>query len=73
MATTTTHSVITPLLDASERFFTTLANWFEGRMRIQSRRDQIEALERKTDEELSRLGLRRDQIAVHVFRDKFYT
>lgn len=34
-----------------------------------SRRDQIEALEAKSDEELAAMGLRRDQITRHVFRD----
>lgn len=34
-----------------------------------SRRDRIEALEAKSDEELAAMGLRRDQITRHVFRD----
>ena len=37
-----------------------------------SRRAQIEALEAKSDDELAELGLRRDEIAYHVFRDLFY-
>lgn len=37
-----------------------------------SRRAQIEALEAKSDEELAEMGLRRDEIAYHVFRDLFY-
>ena len=37
-----------------------------------SRRSQIEALEAKTDEELARLGIKRQDIAYHVFRDLFY-
>lgn len=37
-----------------------------------SRRDAIEALERKSDAELARMGLRREDIARHVFRDLYY-
>ena len=37
-----------------------------------SRRDQIEALEAKSDAELAQMGLKRDLIAYHVFRDLFY-
>lgn len=73
MANITTQTIATPLRDAWERFFATLARSFETHMRIQARRDQIEALERKTDAELAELGIRRDEIALHVFRDKFYT
>ena len=40
--------------------------------RVQCRRDLIEALEAKSDDDLARLGLSRDTIASHVFRDKFY-
>lgn len=40
--------------------------------RGQSRRGLIEALEAKSDDELTRLGLSRENIALHVFRDKFY-
>lgn len=36
---------------------------------VRSRRDQVEALEAKSDEELSRMGLTRDRIVAHVFRD----
>lgn len=73
MATTSTHTIATPLRDACQRVFSTLARRFEAHMRIQGRRDEIEALERKTDEELAQLGIRRDEIAIHVFRDKLYT
>ncbi len=73
MATTTTQTIATPLRDAWERFFSTLARRFEAHMRIQGRRDEIEALERKTDDELAQLGIFRNEIAIHVFRDKFYT
>ncbi len=44
----------------------------EARIMRFSRRDQIEALEAKSDTELARMGLTRDQLAQHVFRDRFY-
>lgn len=34
-----------------------------------SRQGQIRALDAKSDEELARMGLTRDRIVVHVFRD----
>lgn len=41
--------------------------------RIKSRRDQIEALDALSDTDLARIGLTRDTIVWHVFRDKFYS
>ena len=38
-----------------------------------SRREQIEALQGKSDHELARIGVRRDQIAYHVYNDLFYS
>lgn len=73
MANITTDSNATPLRDAWARFTANLGRRIEERMHVRSRRDEIEALEAKTDAELARLGLRRDQIASHVFRDLFYT
>lgn len=73
MATTTTNTITTPLRDAWQRLTATLERSFEAHMHVQSRRDEIVALEGKTDAELARMGIRRDQIAVHVFRDLFYT
>jgi len=44
----------------------------EAHGRKASRRDAIEALEARTDAELARLGLRRADIPMHVFRDLYY-
>ena len=54
------------------RFFTKLASDYEAYAYKKSRRAQIEALEAKSDEELAKLGLKRDDIAFHVFSDMFY-
>lgn len=53
-------------------FMAGFARAYERYARMQSRRDLIEALDAKSDDELARLGLSRDTIALHVFRDKFY-
>ncbi len=48
-------------------------NWFgEGLvkyMESRSRLDQVEMLESKSDAELAKMGLTRDRILQHVFRD----
>ncbi|MDR9484566.1 MULTISPECIES: hypothetical protein [Sediminimonas] len=41
-------------------------------MHQRSRVDQIEALQAKSDAELERMGVARDDIARYVFRDTFY-
>ncbi len=51
---------------------TSLAVGFEAHAHRASRRDQIVALEAKSDEELARMGLRRDDIIHHVYRDLYY-
>ncbi|NHQ74277.1 hypothetical protein HAT86_07335 [Roseovarius gahaiensis] len=46
---------------------------FEAHAYKASRRDQVDALETKSDAELARMGLRRDQIVHHVYRDLYYS
>ncbi|KEO56456.1 hypothetical protein [Thioclava pacifica] len=41
-------------------------------MERQSRQSQIQRLEAKSDAELAAMGLSRDRIVAHVFRDRFY-
>lgn len=45
----------------------------ERQANLSGRRNMIEALEAKSDAELARMGLRREDIAYHVFKDLFYT
>lgn len=54
------------------RLLAALADGIEAHGRIASRRGAIEALEAKSDAELAAMGLRRADIARHVFRDLFY-
>lgn len=50
-------------------FLTRIGDSMAAYMDSRSRRDQIEALEAKTDQELAQMGLTRDRIIAHVFRD----
>lgn len=51
-------------------FFTRIGEWFTLVMEAQSRANQVQALYSKSDAELAKLGITRDQIPYYVFRDK---
>ena len=72
MANITTNISSAPQRGLWARFIGGLERGINAQARVQSRRDQIEALEAKSDAELDRMGIRRDQIAYHVFKDLFY-
>lgn len=55
-----------------DAFFASIGQGMNAYMERRSRMDQITRLEAKTDEELSNLGIKRDRIVQHVFRDLFY-
>lgn len=55
-----------------DAFFTRLGQGMNAYVESHSRREQIEALEAKTDEELARMGLTRDRILDYVFRDMIW-
>lgn len=44
----------------------------EAYMQRRSRQDQFVALQNKSDEELAAMGIKRENIALHVFGDLFY-
>jgi uncharacterized protein YjiS (DUF1127 family) len=70
MASTTTNSSGRPgFLGA---VFARLMQGLENHMRVASRRDLVERLEAKSDAELAELGIRREDITKHIFRDLFY-
>lgn len=54
------------------RLFASLARGLEAHHHVASRRDAIEKLEAKSDEDLAKMGLKREDIPYHVFRDLFY-
>lgn len=58
--------------DVWKKFVAALVRGLEAQARVTSRRNRIEALEAKTDAELARMGIRREDIPYHVFRDLFY-
>ena len=73
MTTTTTDIQHTPRGGFLRRMFDAILRGLEAHAHVASRRHLIEALEAKTDAELAALGIRRDQIAQHVYRDLFYS
>lgn len=60
------------LMARVDAFFATLGQGMNAYMHRKSRMDEIEALNAKTDTELAAMGLTRDDIPRHVFRDTFY-
>jgi uncharacterized protein YjiS (DUF1127 family) len=72
MASTTTDIATAPRKGSLARFLDGIERSVERSARVRSRRARIEALEAKSDDELARLGIRRDDIAYHVFKDLFY-
>lgn len=73
MSNITTNASAAALRGAWNRFIAALDRGCNRIALRGSRRAQIEVLEAKSDEELARIGIQRDQIAYHVFRDVFYT
>ncbi len=53
-------------------FAAAFVNWMETYADTKSRHAEIEALSAKTDAELAEMGLTRDRIPHHVFRDLYY-
>ncbi|OOY26556.1 hypothetical protein BMI90_17135 [Thioclava sp. L04-15] len=70
MAFTTT--VGQPGQSVLTRAFHAIAGGLVTYMERQSRQDQIQRLEAKSDAELAAMGISRDRIVSHVFRDRFY-
>ncbi len=53
-------------------FFAAFARGMERYIERKSRSAQVQQLEAKSDAELAAMGLKREQIALHVFRDLYY-
>ena len=77
MAYLTTHTA--PATDAFAKirkavagFGQSIVRGLENHAMARSRFDRIERLNAKSDAELAAMGLTRDGIAKHVFRDLFY-
>lgn len=74
MAYTTANTQILPshLRVRIDSFFATVGMGFNAYIERRSRMDQIQRLDAKSDAELAEMGLTRDGIPRHVFRDLFY-
>lgn len=72
MANITTNIPASPLRDGWKKVTAALVRGLERQSQVTSRRNRIEALEAKSDAELAAMGIRRDDIAYHVFKDLFY-
>lgn len=55
-----------------DAFFNRFGQGVNAYVESRYRQDQIAALEAKSDLELARMGLTRDRIIAHVFRDVFW-
>ncbi|MEZ5714297.1 MAG: hypothetical protein R3D85_03435 [Paracoccaceae bacterium] len=55
-----------------ERLMASIVRNFGAYADARSRRGRSRPLEAKSDAELARMGIKRDQIAYHVFSDLFY-
>lgn len=73
MATVThIHSAAAPRADKRGGFFQAFAAGMVAYMERRSRSEKIAALQAKSDAELTKMGISRDQIPAYVFRDLFY-
>lgn len=59
------------LLTRISEFFSSMAVSLQVANESQARLDQIQRLQSKTDDELAAIGLTRDDIVRHVYRDMF--
>ncbi len=66
---TNNHGAVTGT--ALRDFFFGLANGFNAYLERRARTDEMRNLNQLSDAELARMGLTRDQIPFHVFRDRF--
>ncbi len=68
----TTFFTRTETAGTGRRILKAVAEAMTRYMERQSRADQIQRLQNKSDAELAQMGLRRADIVRHVFRDRFY-
>lgn len=73
MAHLSTNAPLSSALRARlDTFFAGLGQGFNAYVESRSRINEINALNEKSDEELAEMGLTRDDIPRHVFRDLLY-
>ncbi|MEO9781536.1 MAG: DUF1127 domain-containing protein [Sedimentitalea sp.] len=69
---TATHQAFAPAGNPISRFFSAIGNALVAMSTSNARVRQVEALQRLSDEELEERGLKRSEIARHVFHDVFW-
>ncbi len=69
MTSTTTNTAIA---ENRPSIFASIGTFFSAYAHAASRRDQIDALQALSDDELAARGLAREDIVAHVFADKLY-
>lgn len=74
MALASTNSVTTSrnIIDGISGFFTSIGRWLVALAEADQRLKQLERLSSLSDEALAARGLQRQDIALHVFRNKLY-
>jgi uncharacterized protein YjiS (DUF1127 family) len=72
MATIATATPASGIRASFQSFRESLAFAFAAYLERRTRSDEMERLNALSDAELSKMGLRREDIARHVFRDLFY-
>ncbi len=69
---TADHQAFAPTGNFISRFFSTIGNALVLMSTSNARMRHVEALQRLSDEELEARGLKRSEIARHVFHDVFW-
>ncbi|MEC7256825.1 MAG: hypothetical protein VXW58_03310 [Pseudomonadota bacterium] len=72
MATIATAAPTSGVRTSFQSFRAALATAFAAYLERRTRADEIERLNALSDAQLAKMGLRREDIARHVFRDLFY-
>ncbi len=67
---TTDFAANTP--SVGQKIKSALGSFFTSIVRARSRQDQVQALDKMSDAELAEIGIRREDIVRHVFRDVYY-
>ena len=69
---TYTYATNGSIRDRLDQYFAGIGQGFNAYLESRSRMDQIERLQAKTEDELASMGLTREGIPRHVFRDLFH-
>lgn len=68
----TNTSIPSGLRAGIDSFLTSFRQGFNAYVTSRARLNELQRLHDKTDEELAQMGLKREDIARHVFRDLFF-